>query len=166
MHNLDGMTIYQQVGLVRACVGDVSLRLQPYDEIIKVMISPTRCGITVRRWTVTDRATETRLTQPRQVTRAWTCDDAGTWSPVIMEVDGRRTAEFSIDDDTVKQCLIVSHRGGKSPAEYRAQLIWDELCYRPGAGRLGQRDADMVAAETARRWNRAFGSGSYERGDN
>lgn len=156
----DGMTIYQQVGLVRACVGDTSLRLMPYDTIVKVMISPTRCGITVRRWTVTERATETRLTNPRLVTKAWSCTD-DVWSPVIMEVDGRRTAEFSIDDPTGKQYLLVSHRGGKTPQEYKDMLLWDELCHRPGAGRLGQRDADMVAADTARRWNKAFGTDSY-----
>ena len=158
--DLAHLTIYQQVALVRDQVGE-SPRLLPYDEILKVLISPTRCGITVRRWNVLERATETRLTNPRQVTRAWNCDAAGVWSPVIMEIDGRKTVEFSLEDDTVKQHKIISHRAGKSVDEWRDQLYWHALAGRPGAGRLNQRDYDAVQAEIATLWSKTIGLADY-----
>lgn len=135
-------------------------RLCAYDEIVKVLISDDRCGITVRRFVVREFATETRLTSARLITQAWVTDDTGKWKPVVMEVDGSPTTEFSIPDETWKP-LIISHRGGKTVDEYRDMLSWDALCARPGSGRLNQRDYADVQRETTKKWNKVLGKSDY-----
>lgn len=154
----DVLTPWQQVSVVRDVVGTCP-RLMPYDEVVKVVISDTRCGVTVRRFDARDYATETRLFNPRKVTQAWTLVD-GVWKPVVMEIDGRLTTEFVTEEAPDPKCpyKIISHRGGKTVDEYRDSLYWDALCARPGAGRLNQRDHAGVQADTAKRWSRVFGA--------
>ena len=143
----------EQVALLQERTG-TKVRFQAYDEVIKVMLGDDRSGIQIRRWKITERATETILTEPRTVTQVWACDNE-QWSFV---------AEAAWPDNECEQQVIFSHYGGKTVDEWRDALYWDTLAARPGnRTRFGQRDYSATQKYISKLWNRTLGESDYQK---
>lgn len=115
--NLDGLTIGQQMGLVRDFVGRV-IYVRPFEKVLKVQITDDSVSVLFETFAFTE--TQTRIKFTKRGKRLWTYNRAT-----------RQPAEMVMWDDEYAGEEIAKY--GKVVEE--GQREWERDCYRPGTGR-------------------------------